>query len=79
MGTFRQFQEGTSAAAVEHTHSHSSDDEGAWAAEEVGGESVEWFLEVVDGSMGDAREMDWIEEECAGVDVKLFLRKRSAV
>src|SRR5271168_3935941 len=37
-------KEGTSAAAVEHSHSHShsSDDEGAWAAEEVGGESAEW-------------------------------------
>jgi hypothetical protein len=73
-------KEGTLAAAVEHSHSHShsSDDEGAWAAEEVGGESAEWFLEVVDGVMGDAREMDWFEEECADVAVESFLRKRSS-
>ena len=73
-------KEGTSAAAVEytHSHSHSSDDEGAWAAEEVGGESAEWFLEVVDGGIGDSREMVWFEEECSDVDVKSFLRKCSS-
>src|ERR1700678_1362098 len=61
-------KEGTSAAAVDS----SSDDEGAWAAEEVVGQNavVDWFQEVVDSeneaaSVGD--EGDWFEEEAAAV------------
>src|ERR1700678_2281432 len=61
-------KEGTSAAAVDS----SSDDEGAWAAEEVVGQNavVDWFQEVVDSkneadSVGDVA--DWFEEEAAAV------------
>src|ERR1700678_1302435 len=61
-------KEGTLAAAVDS----SSDDEGAWAAEEVVGQNavVDWFQEVVDSkneadSVGDVA--DWFEEEAAAV------------
>jgi hypothetical protein len=52
-------KEGTSAAAVDS----SSDDEGAWATEEVGEESVDWFQEAV--GTGDVVDKDWFEEESA--------------
>src|SRR5271168_2704740 len=61
-------KEGTSAAAVDS----SSDDEGAWAAEEVVGQNavVDWFQEVVDSeneaaSIGDVA--DWFEDVVAAV------------
>ena len=61
-------KEGTSAAAVDS----SSDDEGAWAAEEVVGQNavVDWFQEVVDSeneaaSVGDVA--DWFEDVVAAV------------
>jgi hypothetical protein len=49
-------KEGTSAAAVDN----SSDDKGAWVAEEVGDESADWFLEVVNGV--SSVDSDWFQE-----------------
>src|SRR6202522_4010649 len=54
-------KEGTSAAAVED----SSDDEGAWIAEEVDSGGVDWFHEVLSDAEGNG--MDWFEEEAAAV------------
>ena len=72
-------KEGASAAAVEHSHSH-SDEEGTWAAEEVGGESMEWFTEAVDGGSvaEEDSDVDWFVEESKSVEdvvVESFLRK----
>src|SRR6202522_2207525 len=54
-------KEETSAAAVDS----SSDDEGAWIAEEVDSGGVDWFHEVLSDAEGNG--MDWFEEEAAAV------------
>ena len=83
--------EGTSAAVSAVVTS--SDDEGAWAVEEISSPcyASDWFEEVAsvpDVDCGVAVEADWFQEECADVDVDVdvdvdddaqsFLRKRSS-
>ena len=55
-------KEGPSAAAVET----SSDDEGAWVAEEKDSGCVDWLQELVDDVESD--RMDWFEEVVSWVD-----------
>ena len=71
-------KEGTLAAAVDS----SSDNEGAWAADEIEDDGADWFEEVVDtlkSDGGDEEESDWFEEAVAEEDLEMLGKSLSCL
>ena len=72
-------KEGTSAAAV----NSSSDDEGAWVAEEIEDGGADWFAEVVKVSESETScesgESDWFEEAVSETDLEMLRNPSSCL
>jgi hypothetical protein len=65
-------KEGTSVAV--NVAESSSDDDAAWAAEEIAGECADWFEDAVEAVVDDGGvdvDSDWFDEVVAAVDVEL--------